>query len=127
MIVAPSRSLGANHPWLFPTKFSPTMNRTFARSGRPDEFAIDANAVADRSVSGSVIRVVAALRGEEVDVLPPIAETVDPEALDDLMMPALDDPAVTNTTVTSHYHGFHITICSDGELRFRPTVDNPPP
>lgn len=99
------------------------MNRTFTRSGRSDEFTIDAKAVADRSVTGTVIRVVAALRGEVVDELPPIAETVDPEALDDLMIPALDDPAITNTTVTFHYHGFHITISSDGELRFHPSAD----
>lgn len=96
------------------------MNQNFTRNGNTDEFTVNVDEIADRSIIGAVVRVVAAYRGTEIKEMPRIGERLDPDAFENLMEPALDDPGRANLSVTFHYHGFEITVSSDGQMRFRP-------
>ena len=96
------------------------MTQNFTRNVSTDEFTVNVDEIAERSIVGAVVRVVAAYRGTEIRELPPIGERLDPDAFEKLMKQALDDPGRATLSVTFHYHGFEITVSSEGQMRFRP-------
>lgn len=97
------------------------MTQVFTRGGSAEEFTVDITDVVHESVSIAVVRVVSAYVGTEIEEMPPIENTIAPDALDELTEQALHDPEVKQTEVTFHYHGVRVTISSTGEMRLRIT------
>lgn len=100
------------------------MRPEFSRGGPSDQLTVNIEDVTHRSVSVAVVRTVSAYTGRELEELPPLSRTIDPEALDEVIEPMLDDPAVVNTEVTFDYSGLRITVSSSGAMRFhRPKAE----
>lgn len=71
----------------------------------------------DHPVVHRVLEAVARTEGCEVVELPPLSETVDPDALD-----AVADCASV-THITFPYHGYQVSIRETGHVDVRPTGD----
>lgn len=69
--------------------------------------------------STNVVLSIAALEGVGPVDLPPLAETVDPDALDKLFSPSAD----VDGSVSFEYAGYDVTISSDGKLEIVPGRD----
>ncbi|SFR36557.1 HalOD1 output domain-containing protein [Halogeometricum limi] len=68
-------------------------------------------------VSTSVVLSVAAIEGEEPTALPPLAEAIDPDALDDLFA------GDVRGQVSFTYTGYDVTIHDDGRIEILPSTD----
>lgn len=77
----------------------------------------------EESVSTAVRRVVSAVKGCEPSELEPIAQSVDPDALDDLFQTQEDGPSRTGGRVSFVYSGCHISIDNGEYLTIEPLDD----
>jgi hypothetical protein len=74
------------------------------------------NAMATRSVSRAVVEQVAAAEGiDPVDITVPLFEVIDPDALDSLFS-SDGQPLPGDGKVTFGYHGYRVTVSSDGSV-----------
>ncbi|ELY68711.1 HalOD1 output domain-containing protein [Natrinema versiforme] len=64
----------------------------------------------------AIVEAVAAVTNREPTALSPLYDTVDPEALTDLVTAARDQPI----DVTIAYEGCHVTVSSDGSVVVEP-------
>jgi hypothetical protein len=71
---------------------------------------------ADPPIGVAVAEAVAAADATDALALPPLADTIDPEALDDFV----DGPTGYDTTVEFEYQGHRITVHGDGILDVSP-------
>ncbi|MCU4743937.1 HalOD1 output domain-containing protein [Natronoglomus mannanivorans] len=67
-------------------------------------------------ISTRVVLVIADETGTEIDALPTLYETINPEALDQLVESATDRAV----SVTFEYYNHRITVTGDGEIDVRP-------
>ncbi|MDS0477980.1 HalOD1 output domain-containing protein [Natrinema sp. 1APR25-10V2] len=58
-----------------------------------------------------VLERIAEKEGEDSLELPPLRNTIDPEALDNLFQSSLDDGEVVFS-----YHGYQVTVTADGQI-----------
>jgi hypothetical protein len=80
---------------------------------------VDLEEATHKSISVAVVRAVADLTETHIDEMPPLAETIDPEALDNLVQPAIRDPGVSAVEISFRYCDFQITISATGEMVIR--------
>ena len=69
------------------------------------------------SISTTLIEAVSAVVGEQSTTLPPLFESVDPDALDSVFEPTTATPR-TAGRISIPYAGFLVTIYADGEITF---------
>lgn len=67
-----------------------------------------------------VVRAVGTLTGQEPGEMPPLAESVPPESLDDLFRPTEKDGLRGGGRVEFEYHGFRVTVSGEGSVEIRP-------
>lgn len=79
---------------------------------------------AGESVSTAVRRVVSAVKGCKPSELEPIAQSVDPDALDDLFETQEDGPSRTGGRVSFVYSDCHISIDNGEYLTIEPLDDH---
>lgn len=70
----------------------------------------------DRSLSLAVVEAVATREGVPVSDLPPLAEVVDPDALDGLFAPSLGGTTRLGGRVTFEYCGYHVVVNASGDV-----------
>jgi len=75
----------------------------------------------DRSLSTTVVLAVARARGMEATELPPLAEVIDPDALDALFAPD-DRQALLDARVRFEFADRTVCVRRDGEVLVRPLV-----
>lgn len=73
----------------------------------------------DESVSTAVVRAVSAVEGHDPRSLRPLAEVVDPAALDALFAPGSDSTTRTGGRLSIVYEGCHITVDNGEYLTLR--------
>lgn len=72
--------------------------------------------VDDTLVSTSVVTAVARAHGVHPTDLPPLFDTIDPEALDALVTHHVERSSRTDLVVTFVYEGCEVTVHGDGEI-----------
>ena len=76
---------------------------------------------ADESLSMTVVAAVGAVAESELTELPPLFESVDADALNDLFEPIESDSRRREAgRVTVPYSGFRLTVHANGEIRIQP-------
>lgn len=93
-----------------------------SRSSR-DRTADSHVADADRPVSAAVLEAVAAATGTDLVDLSPLAEVVDPEALDALFGPKVDGRPRSSGRVEFTFRGHRVTVYSEGRVAVRRAGD----
>lgn len=76
----------------------------------------DESGVADRSFSVEVVKAVAAKRGVIETDLPPLAEVINPDALDNLFGSRSTRMTRKGGKVTFMYCGYSVTVTASGEV-----------
>lgn len=72
---------------------------------------------ADESLTSKVVEEVADRgRVDPLELNPPLAAVVDPDALDDLMADSVSGEQCEEIKVEFHYYGYNLTVSGDGEI-----------
>lgn len=77
----------------------------------------------DDSLVAEVIRVVAVHSNQEPENLPPLNNTVDPDALDDIFEPRTDGTPRRGGIIEFTYAGYDVRITGNQEVEVEPFVD----
>jgi hypothetical protein len=72
------------------------------------------------SPSLAVVEAVCRVVGESPTAIDPLAEVIDPEALDALFRPTGQEPARSDGTVTFAFCGCEVVVCGTGEITVVP-------
>lgn len=74
----------------------------------------------ERSPTAAVVESVAALTNRKPETLPPLAERIDPDALDTLLG---QSTAASGCQIRFRYHGYHVEVNGNDEVRLTPLDD----
>lgn len=80
-----------------------------------DKYVVDSEWNTNRSTSEVVVHAVGEVASEDPTSLRPLAEVVDPDALDSLF-DHMGDHQSTNTYVVFEYHDYEITVFGNGRI-----------
>lgn len=76
----------------------------------------------DRSLSTTVVLAVSRAKGVEPTELPPLARTINPDALDRLFQTTDDGGSPVDGSVSFEFDGQRVRVHSGGEVTVRSTV-----
>ncbi|WP_123534728.1 HalOD1 output domain-containing protein [Halosimplex salinum] len=98
------------------------MNDQRAWGDESHVYEAELEAIAPESPSVAVLRAVAALTNCEPELLEPLGQTLDPDALDGLLDSADDSDG--RCRVAFRYHGFLVEVVAGDSLRLTPLHDD---
>lgn len=99
----------------------PTMQQPFTRGRDASTYTVSLDVLAAESVNEAVTKVVAAYTDRTPTDLEPLAESIDPDALDALFAPPVAGKESTVREVRFEYEGCLLTVRATGEIRVQPT------
>jgi hypothetical protein len=74
----------------------------------------------DDPIATSLVLTIASIKDTRATQLPPLAQTIDPDALEAIFADA------QNSTLSFSYAGFEVTVHSDASFELRPLDGHPP-
>jgi hypothetical protein len=77
----------------------------------------------NRSLGATVVEAVATARDADPTTLEPLADAIDPDALDEVFRPASGRRHRNDGNVTFVFAGTHVTVWGDGTVEVRPLAD----
>jgi hypothetical protein len=89
--------------------------------GAPSECTVNFHEEPYDSVSEIVVRIVAECTGSKPEHLPPLAKSIDTDALNKLFASAVSNAPVGVKEITAQYQGVTITIRATGDIHSQPS------
>jgi hypothetical protein len=65
-------------------------------------------------VTTAIVKRVASITGQDIDQVPPLYETIDPDALEALVDST--NASATSLSIAFEYAGHHVTVTGDGTV-----------
>jgi hypothetical protein len=69
----------------------------------------------------TIVEMIGTISETPADDLTPLYETIDPDALEELLAPGGDSPSAAG--IWFHYAGYRVTVRGEGEIEVTPALD----